>query len=300
MSDQTTKKSLIKQAWLRVVLFGLFFSLIAALVAVSASLALTTAPAGDQSVNFLHSVRNLFNSSNLWLLCIVEIIIALISVGIFRTWIDRKNFSSLGWPFYDYWAEALTGLLTGAALAGVSALLLFLSGRLSWVDINWDPQTLALSGGSMFLLALAQELIFRGYILNNLLEAVPGKWIALAISAFLFALFHVADPGITTISFANFFLLGMLLGVNYMYTKNLWYSILFHFSWNFFLGPVLGSRVNGLEGPSLLVAEVKGDFLLTGGDFGIEGSVLLIFLFLVSLLILGWAFQRKYSTAITS
>ena len=27
---------------------------------------------------------------------------------------------------------------------------------------------------------------------------------------------------------------GLFLGINYIYTRNLWFSIFFHFSWNFF------------------------------------------------------------------
>jgi hypothetical protein len=51
--------------------------------------------------------------------------------------------------------------------------------------------------------------------------------------------------------------------------------------------------------PTLLVTEIKGDWLVTGGDFGIEGSVINTALSLIAILVLALAFERKYSPAAT-
>ena len=58
--------------------------------------------------------------------------------------------------------------------------------------------------------------------------------------------------------------------------------------------PLLGFKVSGISFPSLLQAETKGDLMITGGDFGLEGSMLVMLLLLTAILILAWAFQRKY------
>jgi uncharacterized protein len=121
--------------------------------------------------------------------------------------------------------------------------------------------------------AVSEETVFRGYILNNLAQSV-NKWVALGISALLFALFHAGNPGITQLALLNLFLAGLLLGLNYLYTQNLWFAIMFHFSWNFFLGPVLGYEVSGLPLNSLLQQSIQGPDWITGGEFGLEGSVL--------------------------
>jgi len=42
---------------------------------------------------------------------------------------------------------------------------------------------------------------------------------------------------------------------------------------NFFEGPILGYKISGINIPTLLVSELKGDILLTGGEFGFEGSI---------------------------
>ena len=171
---------------------------------------------------------------------------------------------------------------------------MLLSGHLQWTDIVWDPNALFISLGYMVLIAFSEELVFRGYILGNLLETFSNKWIALGISAVLFTGYHFPSPGIHALAFFNLFLAGLLLGLNYIYTKNLWFSFMLHLSWNFFEGPLLGFRVSGISFPSLLQAEPKGDLMITGGDFGAEGSMLMMLLLLTAILVLAWAFQRKY------
>jgi membrane protease YdiL (CAAX protease family) len=175
-----------------------------------------------------------------------------------------------------------------------------LTGHLQWVDITPDPTTLFISLGMVVLIAFSEELVFRGYVLSNLLESFSNKWIALLLSALCFAIFHFSGPGINALAFANLFLAGVLLGINYIYTRNLWFSMSLHLSWNFFQGPLLGSHVSGLSLPTLLQTEMKGDWLITGGEFGLEGSVLNTALSLIAILILAMAFERKYNVRVTA
>ena len=314
MSVPIIKNPRIKQGWLRVLLFGACFCLITLLIAIPAVLVLTPVSKNDLQADPIHTLAGLLTGNYLWLMLVLECIISLITVTLFRVFVDRKSLMSLGLGFDDYWVEALTGLFMGPGLLGISALLMLLSGHLEWTDIIWDGNQLFISLGLMALIAFSEELVFRGYILGNLLDSfafgegpsanIPpasgslpvssNRWIALGVSAILFAAFHATNPGIHTLAFINLFLAGLLLGINYIYTRNLWFSFLFHLSWNFFQGPLLGFRVSGLSLPSVLEAETKGDLFITGGDFGLEGSILNTAVSLTALLILAWAFNRKY------
>lgn len=335
MSDPIIKNPRIKQGWLRVLLFGACFCLITLLIAIPAVLILTRVSKDDLQADPIHTLAGLLTGNYLWLMLVLEWFISLITVTLFRILVDRKSLMSLGLGFDGYWVEALTGLFMGPGLLGISALLMLLSGHLEWTDIIWDGDQLFISLGLMALIAFSEELVFRGYILGNLLDsfsptdgpsanlppasgrisssgvlssagslAASGilpvstkRWIALGVSAILFAAFHCTNPGIHTLAFFNLFLAGLLLGINYIYTRNLWFSFLFHLSWNFFQGPLLGFRVSGLSLPSVLEAETKGDLFITGGDFGLEGSILNTAVSLTALLILAWAFNRKYHSA---
>ena len=88
-----------------------------------------------------------------------------------------------------------------------------------------------------------------------------------------------------------------LLGINYIYTKNLWFGILLHFSWNFFQGPLLGFEVSGLPLQSLLQHDIQGSELLTGGKFGFEGSLVATVLLTMAIVILAWVYEKKYAPA---
>lgn len=314
MSDPNTKTPVFRQAWLRVLLFGFAFCLITLLIAVPAIMAITGTGWQDLLGDPPGAVSKLLTGHYLWLLILLEFAISLLSVGIFWWLIDRQEdvrgnvryqkrehrgragqmWSDLGWTLDTFVPEAITGLFLGPTLLGLASIGMLSSGHLEWTDIVWDPKALFISLGYMALIAFSEELVFRGYILGNLLETFSNKWIALAISAALFTGYHFASPGTHTLAFVNLFLAGILLGLNYIYTKNLWFSFMLHLGWNFFEGPLLGFRVSGISFPSLLQAEPKGDLMITGGDFGLEGSMLMMLLLLTAILILAWAFEKKY------
>jgi membrane protease YdiL (CAAX protease family) len=296
MSEATAKNPVIRQGWLRVVLFGACFCVLSLLIAVPTALYAAGVSMDQLKSSPIGTLSGLLDGNYLWLMILVELVVSLVSVTAFRLWIDRSKPLGMGWSLEDFPGEAVMGLFMGPALLGICALVMLADGHLEWVDIIWDPSAFFVSLGLMVFIAFSEELVFRGYILGNLMESFGNKWVALVISAVLFAAFHFTNPGVHTLAFINLFLAGLLLGINYIYTKNLWFSFLFHLSWNFFQGPILGFHVSGLTFPSLLVAETKGDLLITGGDFGLEGSILVTAMAAISLCLLAWAFERKYGS----
>ena len=295
MTDQTIKNPVIKQGWLRVILFGLAYLVVTLLILLSVLTGLVAGNMDQLKSDPMHYLTGLLQGSNLWMMVLLEFIVSLVTVWVFRVFIDRRSLASLGLKPDGYGQESVIGFFVGPALLGLLSLLLMLTGHLQWVDITPDPTTLFISLGMVVLIAFSEELVFRGYVLSNLLESFSNKWIALLLSALCFAIFHFSGPGINALAFANLFLAGVLLGINYIYTRNLWFSMSLHLSWNFFQGPLLGSHVSGLSLPTLLQTEMKGDWLITGGEFGLEGSVLNTALTLIAILILAMAFERKYN-----
>ena len=293
--DPVEKKPMLEQGWLRVLLFGAFFLLLTLMITIPAVLLFADMKMDEITADPLHLITNLLNGKYLWLVVSLEWIISMLSVILFRLYVDRQSLVSLGFSLPGYWMEAGAGFFTGTALLGFGALILLLSGHFHWTDIDFDALPLLKSIGLLIVIAFSEELVFRGYILNNLLRSF-SKWGALIISAILFAGFHISNPGITPLAFANLALVGVLLGINYIYSRNLWFSILLHFSWNLFQGPLMGFKVSGLSLPTVLQQEIKGDLILTGGDFGLEGSVLITAITLVAILLLNLAFEKKYRT----
>ena len=209
-----------------------------------------------------------------------------------RKFIDRKSFLSLGFSFKGYRNEAAIGFCASAALLGIGTLLLIATGAIFYTDFDFS---LSLLSGVVLMIAVAisEEVIFRGYILSNLMLSA-NRWIALSISSAIFALVHIGNPGISALAIINIIIAGFLLGLNYIYTKNLWFSIFFHFSWNYFQGTILGYKVSGLPMSGGLHQMVTGSDVWTGGSFGFEGSLLCTLLMLVCFFIFMYFFSTRY------
>lgn len=72
--------------------------------------------------------------------------------------------------------------------------------------------------------AIGEELFFRGALQNILEKWTRRPWLAIGLSSFGFAMFHG-----TIFKFLPIFTLGITLGMLFYVTRNLWYSIFFHF-----------------------------------------------------------------------
>jgi hypothetical protein len=219
-----------------------------------------------------------------------------IATWLMRRFIDRRSFQSLGFSWNGYSNEAGLGFFGALAILGIGSLILVATGYISFISATFNINPLLLEVMMMIVVAFVEELLFRGYILNNLLQSI-NKWVALAISAVLFALFHEANPDVTVFAIVNILLAGILLGLNYIFTKNLWFGICFHFAWNYFQGPVLGYDVSGLKLTSILQQTVTGPEVWTGGPFGFEGSLLCPLLFVVAIAIFAFLFLKRYQPA---
>jgi membrane protease YdiL (CAAX protease family) len=283
MDKSGYSKPLIGSGWLRALLYIIALFL---LVIIFLSFFILGLYNGKFDATTLQSV---FKKENLGILNVILFILTVVITFVVRRWVDRKSFISLGLDFNGHVWEAIEGGMLAVFIISGSSLLLNATGHLKWMEIIFDPKALFLSFGSIVLIAFYEELIFRGYILNNLMDSFP-KWLALLISAILFMIFHWTSSGFFPLF--NMLIMGLILGLNYIYTRNLWFSICFHVGWKFMVGPVLG--FSGDETfQTLLQTEMKGDENITGGTSGLEGSVLLMAVSLISLIALYIFLQKK-------
>ncbi len=140
--------------------------------------------------------------------------------------------------------------------------------------------------------SFGEEAVFRGYILNSLIEAM-GKVPSIITTSLLFAILHISNPGYSIFSFIQLMLGGILLSIMMIYGKTILYPTLYHAFWNFgqaFLGfPVSGHKYFS----SIFIVKYKiSSSILTGGIFGLEGSILGIFVTIIGLIITYFAFTK--------
>ncbi len=281
-------KPLITQGWLRALSFLVAFALT---TGISLGVYLISLHNGSLNTSGLES---LMKGNNLLVTITIIFTLSLLLTFVFRRWVDRKSFVSLGLDFNGHGGEAVAGGMLAIFIICTSSLLLKVTGHLKWMDIIFDSRALFLSFGSVVVISFYEELIFRGYILNNLMDSFPG-WLALVISAFLFMIFHwTGQSSIGFFSLANSLIMGFILGLNYIYSRNLWFSFCFHIAWKFMEGPAFG--YSGDESfQTFLQPELNGDVNITGGANGLEGSVFLTAVALLSLIALYLFLQRKFN-----
>ena len=193
--------------------------------------------------------------------------------------IDRKPLMSIGLSVKDKANEMLIGLGFALAFIGGLFLVLWLIGAINITGyVGFKPGVFIVSI-MLFMAAFDEELIFRGYILNNMMDSTSNRWIALAGSSLLFALLHSGNPSVwsTWVPMTELFAAGFILGISYTFTKNLWFPTFFHFGWNFFQG-LFGFEISGINVDSwkMISHENTGNVpdIVSGGAFGIEGSVI--------------------------
>ena len=219
------------------------------------------------------------------LLIVIEggcyILAGLIIIALFVKVIDKEKI------FTSDWVSSQNGIkdfFIGGLLGSICILL----GFLIIVNLNWSQVEIAplrmrflLASFFMFLCTVFfEELVFRGYMLRKLLVRFSPV-ISLSLTSLIFCLTHCLNPGITIVSIINVFLAGLLLGVLFIKTKNIWLVTGFHFFWNY-IQSILGFNVSGMEVPSILFLNFD-DNLFNGGYFGFEGSYVCTIIMLLAL-----------------
>lgn len=288
---------LIKQGWIRVLVFCiLYFAVLVAgsFVIILLMMATGAAPTMQDALQQLNEQDSI---KPILFIIIYNFSISVLMVFLFRKFIDRENIFSLGFSFRGYAKHAFIGLFAAIAIIGIGTLMLVAFKYLRFTGWFINGQDLFISLGIMVLVAIAEEMVFRGYILNNLMQST-NRYAALAISAAIFGIAHSTNPNFSWIAFINIILAGFILGINYIYTQNLWYAVLFHFAWNFFQGPVVGYEVSGLNFQSIFQVELSGNEIITGGKFGFEGSIVASVLIIIATLVQAYVYERKLKAAL--
>jgi hypothetical protein len=134
--------------------------------------------------------------------------------------------------------------------------------------------------------AVHEELVFRGYVFQRI--RTWNRGVAIALSSLVFGLLHGGNSGITPVALTSIVVAGVMLALAYERYERLWFPIGIHLAWNVVSGPILGYDVSGyIPSHEVFRTVGAGNVLVTGGTFGIEGSVVSVIIeaFAVALLV---------------
>jgi membrane protease YdiL (CAAX protease family) len=218
------------------------------------------------------------------------LIIALVSI--FCEILRRRNLHHLLGRLNTRWVVELgVGGAIGSLLMLVPALILSVCGWLTWQVNPSGFSALAASAVLFAQVAIAEELLFRGFLFQRLTAGL-GPWPAQLVTAGFFLLTHLNNPGLAgagIFASLNIFLASLLFGLAYLRTKSLAMSLGLHFMANLVQGGLLGNGVSGTDQAGLLIPNLAGvPEWLTGGRFGFEASIFGLAAVITAIVLLSW------------
>lgn len=200
--------------------------------------------------------------------------------------LEGRSLASVGFAERTPARHFAVGLALGTLIVGGSAAVFTGFGwyaaklGLSEPLVPWSLAAIVFSA----LVALFEETLFRGYALQIASRSFGSATAVIATGA-LFGALHLVNPTpglplwLKLVGCGCVALYGMLAAIARLATNGLWLPMGIHFAWNLLEGFVFGFPDSGVPSPhALLHPIVTGPVLLTGGDYGPEGGLVMVVL----------------------
>lgn len=210
---------------------------------------------------------------------------------------ERRSFASVGFRGGGGLGRGLAGFVGGILLFTVPVLILWGTGQYS--SSGSEHSTVGMSALWLVLLVIpvwvvqasAEEIVTRGYLLQNNATQLPG-WLAIALVSVGFGVVHFE---FSPIPLAVIILVGLTFAFIALAQGSIWMVCGLHIGWNFAQGNVFGIAVSGLPRDVSIFAfgPVEGSSeVMTGGDFGLEGGAVALGVWAVFALLAFVYFRR--------
>ena len=186
------------------------------------------------------------------------------------------------------------GVLIGSAYSIIRFLILINIGAIDILKIfpaSIDTIIIAV----IFLIvsnsyiALAEEIVFRGYVINVLPKSFNQN-LTLVLSSCLFLFAHSINGIFSVSRIIELLFLGLVIGILYIKTRSLWLAIGLHFGLNFF-GFFLGGDGDVSRQYIFLTTKTS----LYSSLVKITDSILPVMLFLLTFIILNFVLRKDVS-----
>jgi len=216
--------------------------------------------------------------------------------------IEKRSFRNLGFQRMGALRQYGKGFLIGLALMSICVVTGIITGAFKVELVASALQFKSLVPIIVVMLGFViqggtEEVIYRGWlmpIVGQRHNVITG----IVVSSFMFTLLHGMNPGMTILPIVNLTLFAVFAALYTIDAKSLWGICGFHSAWNWMQGSFYGIKVSGqsIAGGSIFKTDgIIGKELISGDNFGVEGSIItsLIFAILIGLLIR--KIQRNYT-----
>ncbi len=205
-------------------------------------------------------------------------VIALLVATVLTALIERRPLSQLNFSLKGFLPRFVQGLVAGVAALSLLIGLLYLCHAITFGPVvlhgadawRWGAEWAL----AFLLVGLAEEFMFRGYLLQTLARGINFR-VAAVIMALLFGLAHGGNPGETPIGLAMVVAVAFVFSLSVWKTGTLWWSVGFHAAWDWAQSFLYGVADSGHPAVgALMSAKPAGPDWLSGGATGPEGSIL--------------------------
>lgn len=232
----------------------------------------------------------------MYILTLFCTVILIITVIIYCTKIEKRSCHSTGIVKKDAVKHYAQGLLIGIVSFSFCVLLGVITGV---IDINGINKNCSILIVVLYLLGFmiqgfSEEISFRGYFMVSLMKRSSAVK-AVIINSLAFAICHILNPGLTILAFANLMIIGVFLSLYVIKTNDIWGAAGYHSMWNFAQGTLYGISVSGTTvGNSIFNSTTnESHWLLSGGEFGMEGSIFTTIVMCVIMVLVIMYYDKK-------
>lgn len=231
--------------------------------------------------------------------------------------IERRPFTRYGLRRERALPDLLIGMAWGIAMLSLLVALLWVSGGIAFQGVALSGSDILGYGAAWFvaftLVGLFEEYLTRGFLQYTLARGVAGIvsaltpsstrartigfWVAAAVCSIgLFTVPHAFNTGETAMGLVSVALAGLTFVYVLYRTGSLWWAIGFHATWDWMQSYFYGTSDSGLVVQGhLLQSHPAGAALLSGGDTGPEGSILVVPVLALTILIIHRTLPRRAS-----
>jgi uncharacterized protein len=233
-----------------------------------------------------------------WVLLVSEAITIAFIAGAtaIMAWIERRSIWSYGLQRIQPLPNALAGWAGGFLCLSLLVALMAGGGFLVFDGLALHGLAIVGYGAvwlvGFILVGIAEETMFRGYVLTTLSRGM-GFWPAAVLTSIVFGVAHMSNKGETALGLIAVVAAGLSLCLLLRVTGSLWMSIGFHAAWDWAQSYLYGTPDSGmLARGHLLASHAAGNVALSGGIDGPEGSLLAGPAMVAGLLVLVWLARR--------
>ncbi|HEM4069862.1 TPA: CPBP family intramembrane metalloprotease [Streptococcus suis] len=243
---------------------------------------------------FFIFIDNAFVTLSLELLAFSFISLAII---LWARFVEKSPWLGLGIRKKGALKDFLLGWGIGAVMLTTCVLLMWGFGAIQVTSFQFSANLV----GEFLILVLAwsiqgtaEELLTRGWIFSSL-SAKHNIPVGILISSLFFTFLHLGNDAISLIPLLDLTLFAILACLVMLKTGNLWVIGGLHAAWNCFQGNVFAFPVSGTQaGQAFISVITTGPDWLSGGAFGVEGSVISL---LIQAGMITWLVYELYFTS---